>query len=317
MKNNQREELDDVRQEFEEQLEEARASSIKVQESGLGNGKRLEVHEKETFSRQSEASGSQAYGMNAQTPLSPAPMYTMFANPSSSSGAPFFVYAAPPGSPMATPDWASMTPQQGTPMHFVIPAQFVAGGFPMTSSGNGSVPASQGFPWNPFSPGPVPTSNAPGPSKPSPSDDSSCQPEPSTKAEREITKDTKSTPVVSVYGVNATPSPPSKSSTIPISKTDPSDNEKLAPHPVNLQRADTDFTLIGQPSSSLEAGGQAGQQTSGQDFAGVAADPNTLSYFPAVAIAESTVEEEGQDAGRGTGEGDNAGGTGFEVGKAM
>ncbi|KAK3948310.1 hypothetical protein QBC32DRAFT_351889 [Pseudoneurospora amorphoporcata] len=317
LKNNQRDELEDVRQDFEDQLEEARASSIKVQDSGLGNGKRPEA-QKETFSRQSEASGSQAYGTNSQTPLSPAPMYTMFANPSSSSGAPFFVYAAPPGSPMATPDWASMTPQQGTPMHFIIPAQFVSGAFGMTSPANGSAPPSQGFPWNPPTPfGPAPASNAPGSSKPSPSDDSSSQPEPSAKAEPEITNDTKPTPVVSVYDVNVTPSPPSRCSTVPVTRPDASDNEKLTPHPADLRRADTDFTLIGQPSSSLDAGGQTGQQTSGQGFGGVAADPNTLSYFPAVAIAESSVEEEGQAAERRAGEGDTAGGTGSEVGKAM
>ena len=187
----------------------------------------------------------------------------------------------------------------------------------MASPGNGNAPPTQGFPWNPFSPAPAPASSAPGPSKEQPSAGLSPQPEPSTKVEAEITKDTKPTPVVSVYDVNTTPSPPSTSSTVPIPKSDPTDNDKLAPHPANLQRADTDFTLIGQPSSSLDAGGQMGQQTLGQGFGGLAADPNTLSYFPAVAIAESTVEEAEQEEERRTGEGDNAGGSGFEVGKAM
>ncbi|KAK3492785.1 uncharacterized protein B0T23DRAFT_442553 [Neurospora hispaniola] len=320
LKNNHSDELEDVRQEFEDQLEDARTSSDKAQGSGMGNGKRPEVHEKEAFSRPSEASGSQAYGMNSQTPLPPAPMYTMFANPSSSSSAPFFVYAAPPtGSPMATPDWASMTPQQGTPMHFIIPAQFVAGAFPMMTPGNGGAPSPPGFPWNsptPFGPGPAPASSEPGPSKRSPADDVSSSPEASTKAEPEITtKDTKSTPVVSVYDVNPTPPPPSRSSTVPIPKSDPSDNEKLAPHPANLRRADSEFTLIGQPSSSLDAGAPTGQPMPAQGPSGVAADPNTLSYFPAV--AESSAEEEGQEAERRAGEGNTAGGTGFEVGKAM
>ncbi|KAJ4384395.1 hypothetical protein N0V85_008342 [Neurospora sp. IMI 360204] len=304
LKNKQSEEMEDL----QEQLDEARNSSDRLEDGNNGNGKQPGVHEKETFNRQSEASGSQAYGMNSQTPWSPAPMYTMFANPSSSSNAPFFVQAAPTGSPMATPDWASMTPQQGTPMHFIIPAQFVYGAFPMTSPGNGSAPSPPGFPWNsptPFGPGPGSASSAPGPSKNSPSDDLSSQPEPSTKAEPEMTtKDTKSTPAVSVYE-SSTSSPPSRSSTVP-------DNEKLAPHPANLLRADTDFTLIGQPSSSLDAGGQTDQQMPAQGFNGVAADPNTPSYFPEVAIAESSVEEEGQEAER-----KSAGGTGFEVGKAM
>ncbi|KAK3401693.1 hypothetical protein B0T20DRAFT_450676 [Sordaria brevicollis] len=320
LKNNQR----DVVEDLQDRLEEAINSSDKLDDGNNGNGKQPDVREKETFSRQSEASGSQAYRMESQTPMSPAPMYTMFANPSSSSSAPFFVYAAPPpGSPMATPDWASMTPQQGTPMHFIIPAQFVSGGFPMTGPANGSAPPSQGFPWNapmPFGPGPAPAPSAPGPSKPSPSDDSPSQPEPSAKTEPEVTtKDTKSTPVVSVYDVVPTPSPPSRSSTVPISKSDPFDSEKPGPHPANLRRADTDFTLIGQPSSSLDAGGQtAGQQTSGQGFTGVASDPNTLSYFPAVTIAESSLDGEGQQEAEGrAGEGDDVGGAGFEVGKAM